>query len=187
MITQSELMELLSYDPATGQFTWLKVHPNATKTRKDRSAGSVNPSGYRIIGIRRRHYYAHRLAWLYVYGEWPRAKHLDHINGIQTDNRIANLREASPSQNAANGRRRSNNTSGFRGVAYHKGANKWIASIRHGGRSHYLGLFDAPQAAHEAYVREAIIHHGEFARDDAIIPLDLAVDVLDAAEKVRTE
>jgi hypothetical protein len=65
-------------------------------------AGSSR-GGYTYIRIDRKRYAAHRLAWLYVYGTFP-PRLLDHINGCPGDNRIGNLREATPHQNAGNTR-----------------------------------------------------------------------------------
>ena len=87
MITQEELKELLDYNPETGLFTWNVYNNIKNKT----TAGTFN-DGYIQIKIKQKIYQAHRLAWLYVYGEWPKGQ-IDHINGIRDDNRIENLRD----------------------------------------------------------------------------------------------
>lgn len=105
---------------------------------------------------------AHRLAWFYAYGVWPQDQ-IDHRNGIRSDNRICNLREATNSLNKANERRRTDNTSGFKGV--HRRENgRWRARIGVGNRRLALGDFDTPEAAHTAYCQAAAQHFGEFAR-----------------------
>lgn len=86
MLTQSRLKTILHYDPETGMFRW-RVSNGAAKA--GRLAGSLRPNGYLHIGVDCNRYYSHRLAWLYVYGVWPKDQ-LDHINGIPNDNRIAN-------------------------------------------------------------------------------------------------
>lgn len=99
MITQAKLKNLFNYDLTTGIFT-----RRVTKGRfcEGDRAGHVNARGYVMMMVDYKLYYAHRLAWLYVYGIWP--GDLDHINRNESDNRIDNLREATQSQNNANQR-----------------------------------------------------------------------------------
>jgi hypothetical protein len=150
-LRQARLHELLHYNPETGLFT-----------RKGRIAGSRDNRGYWRVGVAGSVSAAHRLAWFYVYGEWPSGP-LDHINGDRLDNRIANLRIATPAQNAANVARWRGNTSGYRGVVYHRQCGKWQAQI--GGRQRrYLGLFDDQREAHEVYHAEMVALFGEFVR-----------------------
>jgi hypothetical protein len=160
-LTAERLREVLNYDPATGVFTWL------VRTARCRRIGEVagcGKNGYHQIGIDRRRYRAHRLAWLYMTGEWP-AQEIDHINGDPSDNRITNLRPATSSQNKTNSRRRSDNNSGYKGVSFDRSRQKWQARISVAGRSaRRLGRFDCPVAAHAAYVAAAEKHFGEFAR-----------------------
>jgi hypothetical protein len=99
MISQAELKRRLHYDPDTGQFKWLIPFSNRVKAGD--VAGWQEANGYICIRIDGFDYKAHRLAWLYMTGENPR--HLiDHRNQVKDDNRFANLREATKSQNAAN-------------------------------------------------------------------------------------
>lgn len=88
----------------------------------------------------------------------------DHENGDGLDNRRANLRPATKSQNQANVGRRRHNTSGYKGVVWHARAGKWAAYVRHNDRPNYLGLFVTPEEAHAAYCEAAKRLHGEFAR-----------------------
>lgn len=156
MITQEQLKEVLNYDPETGLFTWIKK-----RGHKKNTAGGKR-LGYISIGVGFRLYQAHRLAWLYMTGEWP--KFLDHIDGDRSNNRFSNLRIATASQNAANAKRSATNTSGFKGVTWHKGAKKWMAQIVVREERKYLGLFDRVEDAHQAYVSAAREGFGEFAR-----------------------
>jgi hypothetical protein len=160
VITAEHLRELLHYDPETGVFTWIMRGPGR---RLCGTVGSVNPLGYQRIAINRRYYQAHRLAWLYVHGEWP-VGDIDHINGDPGDNRIANLRPATRSQNLANSKRRKNNTSGYKGVSWNKQARKWHARIGVDGQYKHLGLFTDPAEAHEAWLAAAKKTSREFAR-----------------------
>ena len=158
-LTQERLKELLDYDPETGVFT-ARVARSSNLPVGAR-AGSVTVRGYVNIHVCNKVYYAHRLAWFYVHGRWPNG-HLDHINRVASDNRIANLREATRPQNMANTPVRSHNKSGKKGVAKHH--HKWVASICKHGRKVHLGSFGSAEEAHAAYVAAARDIHGEFAR-----------------------
>lgn len=158
-ITADRLRELLRYDPETGVFTWLADRTGDVKAGS--SAGSISGStGYRLIMLDGRNYREHRLAWLFVHGEWP-VSSLDHINRVRGDNRIANLRSATPAQNLANSKRRSDNTSGLKGVSPKRG--KWQARIKIDGHHYCLGSFVRPEEAHAAYMAAARKHYGSFA------------------------
>lgn len=165
MITQAELKDRLDYDPETGVFT-RKYREGAPKEWNGRYAGTragtpLRP--YRRISIDKAWYYEHVLAWLYVYGEFPDIS-LDHINCDGSDNRIANLRKATPKQNNGNMPLRSDNKSGFKGVYWNKARNSWQANICLDGKTRYLGLFADIEDAKAAYWNAAVESHGEFAR-----------------------
>lgn len=160
-ITQDRLKSLLSYDSETGVFTW---RINVSNRLKGTVAGSVRANGYLVIKISGRNYRAHRLAWLYAYGVWPKEQ-IDHRNGDRKDNRVNNLREATHQENQMNQKFHADNTSGFRGVNWHTRAKKWVAQIQKGGRSRYLGSFPTPEAASAAYEAKATQLFGEFKRD----------------------
>lgn len=149
-LTAERLREVLSYNPETGEFHWLKSSNNFVKVGE--IAGKrLNSSGYKDIQIDGVHYRAHRLAWLYVYGVWPDGE-VDHINCIRTDNRIANLRDVPDRLNSHNRIAPSrNNTSGYLGVTKKKDG-RYQASIRIGGKRIHLGSFSDPKQAHEAYL-----------------------------------
>jgi hypothetical protein len=100
---------------------------------------------------------------LYVFGKWPDG-YLDHANGDRADNRISNLRSATPSQNNANRRRARNNISGFKGVWFRQRTGKWQAEIRKDGKSRHLGLFPTAADAHAAYCAAAREIHGAYWR-----------------------
>ena len=143
-LTAEYLRSILSYDPATGIFTW-KVR-TANQVKVGDVAGCPDGRGYLQIRVQSRKYLAHRLAWLYVYGEWPKGQ-IDHINRIRTDNRIANLREVSHKQNQQNRSKSSHNTSGHPGVHWNKRDSKWQAQIRHNRKHFHLGLFKSLEEA----------------------------------------
>ena len=138
MLTQSELKKHFYYDAETGVFTRLtSVSSNA---KKGDIAGSKCGHGYLLIAINKKRYMAHRLAWLYVYGEWPKGC-VDHINHIKNDNSISNLRDVSYKGNSTNMPRNTLNTSGLTGVYWHKVKEKWQACIGVDGDVLYLGYF----------------------------------------------
>lgn len=89
---------------------------------------------------------------------------VDHIDGDGLNNRRENLRPATSSQNNRNAKRRSDNTSGFKGVTWRRRERKWAAQIRVDGKNMYLGHFDSPEAAHAAYCKASAELHGEFGR-----------------------
>lgn len=154
-ITAKELRGLFDYDQDTGDFR---------RRSSGRLAGSTRPDGYRLISVKRRLYYAHRLAWLYVYGEWPSST-LDHRNGDNGDNRIANLRLATYSQNNANRRRHRDGTSGMKGVTFRPKRGKWVAQMGVGGKSVYIGIYSTAEEARAAYVAASKKVYGEFSYD----------------------
>lgn len=161
MITQKYLHEFFHYDPLTGEFTRKKK--TGTSTKIGERVGSEKGNGYLMLCLKSRLYLAHRVAWMYVYGVWPE-KNLDHINGVPSDNRIANLREASQSQNTANSHLSKANRSGYKGVTWAKGAQRWKAAIMVNYRHKHLGYFDCKQEAALAYKKAATEHFGAFAK-----------------------
>ena len=114
-----------------------------------------------IFHINSKLYRAHRLAWLYVYGEYPK-KHLDHINGIRNDKRIITLRECNDSQNMKNTDKRKDNTSGCKGVSFDKARNKWKAQATLNQKHINIGRFDSKEDASLAYQSFAKANHGDF-------------------------
>jgi hypothetical protein len=89
---------------------------------------------------------------------------IDHINGNGLDNRKENLRIVNQSQNGQNRDKQINNTSGYKGVTWHKQCNKWLAQINHKGKHYSLGLFETKEAAAKAYNEAALTYFGEYAR-----------------------
>lgn len=158
-ISHQRLLELLHYDEESGEFTWL-VNRGAAK--QGNKAGTVHRLGYVRIEIAGRFYLAHRLAWFFIYGEWPEME-LDHANGIKIDNRLSNLRLASRSQNNANKSVATFCKSGLKGVRKMKWGS-WVAQMSFNGKSIHLGSFNCPAAASFAYQIAADKNHGEFAK-----------------------
>lgn len=132
---------MLDYEPSSGVLTW-REKP-APRVNIGSRAGYVKANGYVGIKMGGRLLFAHRLAWLHFYGEWP-AKQIDHINRKRDDNRILNLREVTPRENHAN---RSDNASGVPGVCWSKSHRKYQARIWVRTREIHLGFFDDLQLA----------------------------------------
>jgi hypothetical protein len=149
----------LSYDAETGVFTWRKK-PGRSMV-EGAVAGCLNHYGYTVIGVEGELYYAHRLAWLWMTGEWP-ADQIDHRNGVRGDNRWENLRQATNQLNQAN--RKRNAGAFMKGITKYKPNGKWQAQISVEGKHISLGYFRCPAAAHLAYVVAANEAFGEFAR-----------------------
>jgi len=137
MLTQEKLKEILSYDPETGIFVWIK---------RGKVAGSLNSKGYIHLRVDKKSYQVHRLAWLYTYGYFPEHD-IDHLNGIRNDNRVENLREVSRACNLQNQKINSKNTSGFPGVCWHKQLKKWMARGMLQQKHVYLGYYHSPLEA----------------------------------------
>lgn len=164
------LKSILKYDAETGVFAYVKSrgrHQVGDAAGFISSKSTHNGGGYRIIAIRegeaRKEYAAHRLAWFFVFGVWPKNQ-LDHINMKRDDNRIVNLREATRSQNCANKNAQSNNSSGFKGVSFHKRSQRWRADLHVDGEPLFLGLHDSASSAVSAYELAAYLYFGEFSR-----------------------
>lgn len=151
-MTQEQLKQLLTYDATTGLFTWL-VRP-CKKYPAGMVAGCRHPNGYIRIAINGRLYGAHRLAWLYVHGQFPDGV-IDHINRQRHDNRLANLRAVTRAQNQQNRGVNKNSTSGVNGVCWDQRTSKWKAHIMLNGRTICLGRHSTiGEAAHARAVGE---------------------------------
>lgn len=162
MLTQECLKQILHYCPETGVFTWLR--PTGRRAKIGMIAGALTGRfGYRTITINNERYYAHRLAWFYMTGEWPKET-IDHKNGVPGDDRWENLREATRSQNSANRKAMSDTRAGLKGAIWHPQSQSWVSAIVHRGKSTFLGKFATAEAAHAAYTKAARDLHGEFAK-----------------------
>jgi len=149
-------LSVVSYDRETGIFIWVRCgRPEMNGTR----AGFKASRGYRRIRIDGVNYAEHRIAWLIGTGRWP-AEQIDHINGIRSDNRLCNLREATNAQNNAN---KPGRGPWPKGVCWNPTRHKFQAEIKANGRRRYLGRYDTPEQAAEAYRRAALRLHGDFA------------------------
>jgi len=122
MLDQEKLKSILTYNPQNGDFFWLK---SAGSVRKGAKAGCISLKGktkkaYMDIAIGGKKYRAHRLAWLYMTGEWPKGE-VDHINSDGCDNSWSNLRDVTHSKNCMNKSPRRDSSTGFIGIGIYRG------------------------------------------------------------------
>jgi hypothetical protein len=163
-IDHAELLRRLAYDPLTGVFTLLK---HTDPRRIDTATGATDPRGYvhiyNKVDGKKCDQLAHRLAWFYVHGVWPKFG-IDHKDGDRGNNALENLREATNGQNQANTRIYKNNKSGHKGVFKVKESGHWMVTIGYDNKVHNVKAFvDLTEAV--AFRRAlAERHHGEYAR-----------------------
>jgi hypothetical protein len=154
-----DLKEHVDYGPETGTLRWKKPRPSV---RAGDMISGKGKDGYLRVRFRRHLFYAHRVAFALMHGRWPHPC-CDHVNGDRSDNRAINLRECDFSSNVYNTRKPHNNTSGVKGVCYHKRSDGWIVNIQCKKVMHskYFKRFE-DAAAHARQLREQL--HGKFAR-----------------------
>ena len=158
---------LFKYEPETGKLTW-RVQTNATP--KDKEVGSLSGrkkdyyTRYKNVSILGDRYKAHRIIWLMQTGSWPE-KYIDHIDGDGLNNKWSNLREATPSENMANQKVRSDSTSGIKGVSYDKKRNMWYVYIDIDKKRKHLGRFETLEEAAAARLAAEKVYHGVFAKE----------------------
>lgn len=148
MVTQERLKQLFTYNPVTGIFTrivWVRGQSD--------TVGTITARGYLSICVDKKHYLAHRLAFLYMTGEWPK-EHVDHKNENKIDNSWDNLRDCTRSENFKNTGARKNNKLGVKGVVKTKKGNYAVVFS--------LGTYKTLEEAKAAYAKMAILYHGEF-------------------------
>lgn len=151
-ITHSRLLELVRYDPETGIFTWA-YNGHGPHVRVGKTTGClVKTSGYVAIRLDDVLYRAHRLAWLYVTGEWPKDM-IDHKDTNRSNNVWSNLRAATNGENMQNlAGLPAHNTSGLLGASWDASRGLWDARIAVNKKTTYLGRYKTKEEAHAAYV-----------------------------------
>lgn len=162
--SQKYLRDILDYDQYTGLFRWrIMKRGNAMKGMVAAAGSRVR--SYQQIGIDKKMYSAHHLAWYYIYGEWPNfpEEEIDHINCDKRDNRILNLRKSTRTLNRGNMKKYKNNTTGVKGIRV-RPSGRFEAQIQFNGKKMTLGTFDTKEQASLAYAKAAQKYFGEFAR-----------------------
>ena len=173
MLTQAKLKEVIEYDPNTGEFLWLGRERFGSRGDSPRGTSA---KGYHRFQVRGKKYMAHRLAWLYVYGEWP--SQIDHINQDKKDNRIKNLREVTTSENCQNRPLRADNLTGHKGVFAYRRAKDiaWVMQISTSSTTRVKEVYDTYADAVAAYERLAKLHHTHAPVTDRAHPYDRDMD-----------
>jgi hypothetical protein len=156
IINQEYLQSIFEYKD--GNLFWKLPRPRIQVGNK---AGTLQNNGYFSTKVNGKLYLNHRLIFLYHYGYLP--KFIDHINNNSLDNRLENLRECTLSQNQQNQQLRRNNTSGVKGVCWHKKSKKWIVHIHVNGKNKHFGLYENIELAITAAKTMRNQHHKEFA------------------------
>ena len=160
LITHARLLEVLNYDPETGEFRWRSKPSRPSYV--GRIAGTVNNFGYRQINIDGRMYSCHRLAFLYINGIFPEL-HIDHKDRNKSNNAWRNLREATPCQNMMNLDLSVKSTSGHRGVVYDNKSRKWRVRFNVNSERLDFGCYDSFDEAKEIAIENSSRLRGEFA------------------------
>lgn len=157
-IAANDLKEIISYDPASGGFLW-KVS-RSKKVKVGARIGSWDLYGYQTVRIDGRSYKLHRLAWLYMTGEWP-VGDVDHINGVRHDNRFSNLRDVPRGQNLENRRAANPGKKSGLPLGVHRERYAFSARISRDNCSIVLGHFPTPEEASAAYIQaKRALHRG---------------------------
>ena len=138
MLTQKELKRLFSYDPLTGQFTRKSLPSTRGRFTKSKLVGCKGKNGYLTIRIDYKLYLCHRLAWLYIHGEFP-IECIDHINGVRDDNKLVNLRDIPKIENQKNMKLSSRNKSGVNGVSWFGRDSLWVVHTNINGKAIHIG------------------------------------------------
>ena len=161
MLTKELLHEYFDYQD--GKLLWSKM----CGCRSDlvgKEAGSVNEQNYRRIKIDNKLYMAHRVVFMYHYGYMP--LEVDHIDCDRQNNRIENLRAVSKKENCWNRKMPTNNTSGIKGVCWHKSTNRWYVQLQVNKKMKYLGIYEDIELAELVAIEARAKYHGEFARNN---------------------
>ncbi len=164
-VDKHEVIRRLRYEADTGKIFW------NDGPRSGRECFTYTQKrGYKATTFRSNGFEttltAHRVAWLLHTGDWP-SGHIDHVNGVRTDNRISNLRDVVQAENARNMAMSKRNKSGVTGVYLHSQTGKWAAQINTLGKTIGLGCFESKSDAVIARkaAERVLFYHSNHGRD----------------------
>jgi len=156
-LTLSKLHELFDYK--NGNLIW--KFAKSRRVKAGDIAGCLDEYGYILIGVNGGVYRAHRLIYFYHHGYFP--LFIDHIDGNRANNKIENLRSVTTSQNAMNQKISTRNSSGIKGVMWHKRDKKWVVQLRVNSKNHSFGYFDDKELAELVAIEATNKLHKEFS------------------------
>jgi hypothetical protein len=159
MLDVNYIRSQIYYDPKTGNVWWLESRQGRDMTKPVGCWAGGGSSPHLTIRLDYKRHYLHRVIWLYMTGNWPDME-IDHIDGNPENNKWANLRLATASQNQANKKGRGK----LKGVTYYRSIKRWVARIGHQKTIKNIGTFDCPAAAHFAYQVTSSKLYGQYAR-----------------------
>ena len=157
----NQALALNLFEYVNGELFW-KNPSNPKRIAKGDKAGTVSKRGYVHVQVYGKIYKAHQLVFLMMHGYIP--KLIDHINGVLTDNRIENLREASVSENQQNAKTRADNSSGVKNVSWHQRLCKWTVQLSFKGKVKHFGNFADLELAALVAEEARNKYYGQFAR-----------------------
>lgn len=166
-LTAEWLRDHFEYDTDTGRFKrlWPVLAGSARRVRHlaGTLTGTIHKDGYRYVGINKRLYLEHRLAWLWMTGSWP-DEQIDHIDGDRSNNRFVNLRPVTIQQNRMNSLGQHSRKNPYPGVyeSAH-GNSRHVAQIKFNREVIYLGTFGSPEEAYEARKAAELKYFGEYS------------------------
>lgn len=145
-----------------GELYWkIKV---ANRIKQGDLVGNFSKIDYKRVKLLGKTYLVHRVIYEMMMGSIPEGYQVDHINGDKLDNRIENLRLATPEQNSKNTKGRTTSKTGVKGVFFHKASKKYRSDITINKGKVCLGYFDTIKEAAAAYATAAKLYHEEFAK-----------------------
>lgn len=155
--------DILSYMKATYVYDPITGHLFSRRNGRLNRVGHVSSRGYEHTTVIHRKFVVHRIAWFLTYGNWPpRNLDIDHINGNKLDNRIANLRLVTRSENQQNRRKTSSRKQNRLIGAYlikKLKSKPWRSAIKVNGVLTELGYFATEQEAHDCYMQHKRTYH----------------------------
>jgi len=156
-LTLSRVHELFDYKD--GNLIWKFAKSRRVKTGD--IAGYLAHEGYIDIGVDGGIYKAHRLIYFYHNGYFP--LFIDHIDGNRSNNKIQNLRSATISQNAMNQKISTKNSSGVKGVYWHKRDKKWVVQVKVNSKYQSFGYYEDKELAELVAIEATNKLHKEFS------------------------